>query len=398
MKRILFVDDEANVLLGLERMLRPMRREWDMVFVANGQSALNLMARQAPFDVLVTDMRMPAMDGAELLKQVMLRYPETVRFVLSGQCDNETILRSAGVAHQFMAKPCDPEVLRNLVARACALRDLLDSTPLKQLVSGLDSLPSLPDLYSRVTEELESPDTSAKQIAELIERDVGMSAKILRFVNSAFFGLGREIADLAQAISLIGLEPLRCLILVAGLFSQVDTTKLPRLFFADALTTHSLSVGACARAIAKYEKLDTKMADQTFMAGLLHDSGKLVLAANTPTQYGQVLARVEREGVALLEAEAEEFGAVHSDVGAYLLGLWGLPAPIVKAVAFHPWPRRSIGSPLDPLTMVHVANCFDHEQTDPEGSDSVSKVDLDYLTELGLENSLPHWRVCCQGQ
>ena len=185
MKRILFVDDEPNLLEGLGRMLRPLRHTWGIDFARNGPEALDLLAR-TPFNVIVSDMRMPGMDGAQLLAEVRDRHPTIVRIVLSGQCDREALLRSVRVAHQCLTKPCDVETLRSTVTRACALRDLLENDKLQRLVSRLKSVPSLPDLYHQVMEELESPEPSIQKVGQIIAQDAGMTAKTLQTVNSAF--------------------------------------------------------------------------------------------------------------------------------------------------------------------------------------------------------------------
>src|ERR1017187_6368046 len=114
MKNLLFVDDEVRVLQGLQRQLYGMRNEWNMNFKEGGAKALDFMA-SAPVDVIVTDMMMPGMDGAQLLTEVMKRHPDTIRIVLSGHADREAILRLVGPAHQYLSKPCDAEELRNAI-------------------------------------------------------------------------------------------------------------------------------------------------------------------------------------------------------------------------------------------------------------------------------------------
>src|ERR1700758_5310713 len=142
-ERILFVDDEPMVLDGVRRSLHAMRKDWEMSFVNSGHEALEAMAGQT-FDIVVTDMRMPGMDGAQLLEEVKKRSPQSLRVILSGQSDRETILRSVNPTHQYLSKPCDGEELRTRLMRAFALKDLLENPELKGLVSKLDSLPSLP--------------------------------------------------------------------------------------------------------------------------------------------------------------------------------------------------------------------------------------------------------------
>jgi DNA-binding NarL/FixJ family response regulator len=206
MKRVLFVDDDPLILSGLRRMLRDQRQEWEMCFACSGEDALRMLA-EIPCDVVVSDMRMPQMDGAELLSRVRSMFPDTVRIVLSGQSDKEAILKCVGPAHQFLSKPCVPERLRETIQRACAVKGVLKSTELRTLVSQIDNLPSIPKVYERLISELRGPDVSIEDVANLIAADVGMTAKILQLVNSSFFGLPQRVTNLSHAVGRCVLPP-----------------------------------------------------------------------------------------------------------------------------------------------------------------------------------------------
>src|SRR6266446_223491 len=223
-KRILFVDDEPMVLDGLQRMLRPMRAEWEMVFVASGSEALELMG-QAPFDVVVSDMRMPQMNGAELLAEVLKRYPQTVRLILSGHADKDLILKCVGSTHQYLAKPCRPEHLKAAITRAGELNESLKDKGLRNLISCMERVPSMPKLYIEIVEKLEDPGVGLDVIGDIIGKDIGMAAKILKLVNSSFFGLGREISEPAEAVSYLGVETIKSLVLCVQVFTQFESTK-----------------------------------------------------------------------------------------------------------------------------------------------------------------------------
>jgi YesN/AraC family two-component response regulator len=185
-KRILFVDDDPNVLQGLRRMFRPLRHEWDMTFIESGQEALALLAH-TPCDVVVSDMRMPEMNGVQLLMAVKERYPHIIRIVLSGYAGHELLLPSVKLAHQYLSKPCDAAILQTAINRTCTLYELLSKETLQRLVAGITLLPSLPTLYQEIMEAVHSPNSSLAQIGKIIEQDLGMTAKILQLVNSAFF-------------------------------------------------------------------------------------------------------------------------------------------------------------------------------------------------------------------
>lgn len=389
MKRILFVDDERNVLDGLRRMLRPMRKKWEMSFAPGGEEALAVLAKEH-FDVVVSDMRMPGMDGAALLSEVKRQYPETVRIVLSGHSEKETVLRSVGPTHQYLAKPCDPKKLVEVIDRACALRDLLSEDSLRELTSQMSTIPSLPLAYTEIIEELQSPDASVRTVGRIVSKDVGMTAKLLQLVNSAFFGLRRHVSDPSQAVSLLGVDTLKTLVLSVHIFAQFDDVKIEG-FRLDRLWEHSIASGALAKSIAAAENCTEQLRDHALLAGLLHDAGKLILAGNLPEVYSNILAFAKRERIELWNAERQALENTHAQVGAYLLGLWGLPDPIVEAIAFHHDPRRCLGDAFTPLTAVHVANALEHEEGSVQ-SYPKAKLDAEYLDQLGLTDRVPAWR------
>ncbi len=392
-RRILFVDDEPNVLQSIRRMLHSARAEWEMQFVKSGPEALDMLA-QEPFDVVVTDMRMPKMDGAQLLTEIKSRHPHIVRIVLSGHSDQEMILRSVRPAHQYLSKPAEAEALKSTISRACALRDLLSQETLKGVVSKIDSLPSLPSLYAEIVEELSSSNASIQKIGGIIAKDLGMTTKVLQLVNSAFFALSRHITDPSQAVSLLGLDTVKALVLTVEVFSKFDPSKLA-MFDIVSLWNHSVVTGQLVRNIAKTEAVGKQLLDDAYMAGLLHDIGKLVLVDNYPDQYKEIQGLLKHEGLNLADAEIQILGAGHAEVGAYLLGLWGLPDPIVEAVAFHHRPQDCPANTFIPLAAVYIANALQHDNpfSRSGSSDAPGGMDSDYLAELGLSQRIEIWRA-----
>ena len=393
MKTLLFVDDEAKVLQGLQRQLRTMRAEWTMHFVAGGRQALDFMAAQ-PVDIIISDMMMPVMDGSQLLSEVVKQHPQTVRIILSGHAEREAVLRLVGPAHQYISKPCDPDALRQAITQAFALRDLLGNERLKQLITRIKNLPTLPALQNQITEELRKDSPSLERVGKIISRDIGLTAKILQLVNSAFFGLAQPISSPAEAAVYLGLNTIRSLALSAGIFSQYDQ-KICRDFSLDTLARHSWQVGEIARRIAQAERQDIKICDQCFLAGLLHDVGQLILAFGLPEEYPLVMARANKEALPLWQVEQEFFGATHADVGAYLLALWGLPNPIIEAVALHHQPARRAGSEFSPAIAIHAADVFAHEISLADTEEPPPPLAAAYLTGLGLAERIETWRNLC---
>jgi len=387
MKRILFVDDEPNILDGLKRMLRPQRRVWDMAFAPSGQEALTAMAAE-PFDVVVTDMKMPGMNGAELLAQVKAGHPGTVRIVLSGHADMEASMRSVSVSHQFLAKPCEADALRAAVDRACGLEVLLREPSLQEALGSVVELPTLPRVYNSLTEALSKEEVDISEVGSIVEEDVGIAAKILQLVNTSFFGLRIEIADLRQATTYLGVTTIRDLVLSYGMFQKFEGSVMPSAFSIEREQSHAFLAARIAKRI-----LSEKMAgEQAFLAAMLHDVGKLVLATHLAEPFQTILqagAGVERPFHAV---EREVLGTSHAEIGAYLLGLWGMPYPVVEAVAHHHHPRRVPEQPaFGVLGATHVADALAREQggCDPE----LIELDEQYLQTLGVAERLPEWRA-----
>jgi HD-like signal output (HDOD) protein len=388
--RILFVDDEQNILDGLRRMLRPLSSQWDMAFVQNGPEALTCLGRCA-FDVLVTDMRMPGMDGAHLLAEVQRRFPDVVRIVLTGQCDCEAAMRSVSLAHRVLTKPCEPEVLKATIARVLSLRALLQSAELQRLLSQLQTIPTLPSLHAEVLRELDAPEPSLVRVAEIISQDLGMTAKIIQVANSALFGIRMPVSSVKQAVSLLGCQNIRLLVLASGVFSLFQSNGLPP-FSADAMWQHSLRVSKWAQTIALEAGAHGSVIPHATLAGLLHDVGRLVLIANLPAAYEAIVHQAKQTGKPLCEVERSVLGATHAEVGAYVLGLWGFPEPIVEAVAWHHTPSACADELFSALTAVHAADTLLAQEWEAQTGLVEAPPDSDYLKRLGLARRMDEWR------
>lgn len=388
MKRILFVDDEPLILAGLQNLLRKHRKVWEMVFVDSGEKALVKLA-ESPFDVIVSDMRMPGMDGATLLKKVQEKYPNIVRIVLSGHAELETALRSVSVAHQFLAKPCDADTLQGVVDRACGLQALLNDDAIRKAVGTIGRLPSAPKVYAAVTRALEDPDSSLKDIAQLIEKDMAISAKVLQLVNSAFFGLPQRVGSVQQALSYLGANMIRRVLLSVETFSMFEGAKVPGSFSLEQLQQHANAVATVASKLVTGEP----RSGDAFMAGTLHDVGKLILAVHVPEHFKRAMTLAAERKIPLFEAETELFGVTHAEVGAYLLGIWGLPYAIVEAVAHHHAPTRVPHATFDVLDAVYVAEALVSEASKVSKTSVIPPhFDSAYLAAFGVESKLPAWR------
>jgi putative nucleotidyltransferase with HDIG domain len=379
MKRILFVDDEPRALDGLRRMLYPFRNDWEMVFVSSGREALQQL-EASEFDVLMTDIRMPEMTGIELLAEVANRHPGVVRMVLSGTADQDMTLRSVTLAHQYLMKPCDAKTVRAKVEHALNFHPTLENPALMQVISRLHSLPSIPAVYMKLMEALQSPAVSIAEVGQIISQDLGMTARVLQLVNSAFFGISRHITTPAEAAVYLGIDTVKALALNVAVFSKFNSMASP-FFSIDRLQEHSSEVGLLARNIAKSLGQSKAAIEDALVAGMLHDIGKLVLACNYPEQYQEVQLLAREKSIPVWEAERAIFGTAHGEVGAYLLWLWGIPGAITEIVARHH--RVQVESTLTatPLLAVQLADGLSNTGSDQH-------LDPQRLAALGLPDHL----------
>ena len=333
-----------------------MRKEWEMQFVLGGREALDAMAH-APFDVVISDMRMPGMDGAELLERVKQQFSRTVRMVLSGQSDRDTIFRSTKPTHQYFSKPCDVEELKQKLIRALALRDVLDNPKLMQWVSQVETVPSLPSLCQSLRSLLASPAASIAAVADIVVQDMGMTAKLLQLVNSAFLGVAERGSDPRRAASVIGIENLRALV------SHDFFPNCPPRWWRNSMACGRIAMplppwrrpSYAPRACPKVwpRMLSLPACYTTSGSWCWHRRA----AKNTTSAIRLAVA----EHSTLVEGEQGVFGTTHAQVGAYLLGLWGLPDAVVEAVAWHHAPALARPKSFSPLIAVHVANFLDRE-------------------------------------
>jgi putative nucleotidyltransferase with HDIG domain len=376
MKRLLFVDDERSVLDGLQLTLRKQRTQWEMVFCDSGAAALAEFAK-GPFDIVVSDMRMPQMDGAQFLTEIRNYAPGTVRMVLSGHADKATMIRALPVAHQILGKPCEPNELRQLIERACRIHTLVNDPHVRTLMMGVSSLPSLPAIYQKLSEAL-ATNAPIKVVAEIVEKDIAMSAKLLQYANSAYFGMPNRVTTVGKAVLFLGVESVRALTLTASVFDQVGTDPRIRAEL-DTLFSHSLQVARVA------QKLLPAQAQECFTAALLHDIGELVLITKLPKAHAEILEDMAKTGRPRLVVEQEKLGMNHDELGAYLLSLWGLPLGIIEAVANHHAPQVLGETALSLSSAIYFAEGLCEPELNPP--------DLAFAAAIGVADKIDGWRA-----
>jgi HD-like signal output (HDOD) protein len=391
MRKVLFVDDDQEEFNFLTRGISKERGQFEMRYVASGEEALVRMMAEK-YDVIISSTRTVGMDGATLLQSVCDQHPAMVRILLASQQEMERALRAVPVAHQFLLKPCDPTMARIAVERATNLSRILNNRMLASLVGTVKDLPVLPKTYFALRKKLEDPEVPLAELVEVVEKDVAISAKIFQLVNSAFFGLPLEVSSIKTAVSFLGIQMLQNLVLAAEVFSMInDTQSLPGFSFEELQAHSQLTARIAFRLPAAPHTRDIAV-----MAALVHDVGKLVLATRSPRHFARALAEATREQVPLFAAEKQLMGVSHAEVGAYLLGIWGLPSPVVEAVAHHHTPDSGpLEGVFDAVGIVHIANVLAHEalqRSDHKPEFPTQSVDPRFLERFGIAAQFRDWQ------
>jgi putative nucleotidyltransferase with HDIG domain len=394
LRRILFVG--ASRVLG-QTLIAALgdAKGWNISYAGTAAQAFFLMERHPP-EAVVVETYLPDRHGVELLDEVQHRYPHTTRILHAAAPSLEGELRSIGKAHYHLKEPGRPDQLLELLESAQVLRACLPNQSLPSLMLQMHRLPSPPETYHKIAAMLSQDDASLDQVGQLIIHDPALCAKLLQLANAVTTGLRFRVNHPVQAMTYLGLETTKALLLLAHTWSYYKELP-PTSFSLESYQDHSLMVGRYAQQIARVEKVSEGFTDKAFSAGLLHDIGKLLLAANLPPVFSEALKMARQQGRPLWQTEAELLGANHAEIGAYVLGTWNLPAAIVDAVAWHHAPEREpkLLPAFTPLTAVHVANVLEYRCRETFPRPHQSKVNWAYLQYLGCEPRLTLWKAAC---
>lgn len=358
-----FVDDEPDILAGLRQILHKERKRWNLHFFAESKQALRAM-QSIPPDIVVSDMRMPRMDGATLLAEVKLRFPECLRFVLSGEASESLSLRAVPLAHQWMSKPCSRETLVTSIDRALQVMQHLRSPSLRAWVAANEGLPAAPHAYQGVQKALQAPEADLDSVSHWIEQDPGLAARVLQITNSSFFGPRQSVVRVRDAVTMIGLRLLGQVVLAAEIvqvFGQ-GSRRVGRILL------RAQQVADLSRRMAAELELDPHRA---WTAGLLHEVGAMLVAQNQPTSKSAPLSQDEQTAV-----------------GGALLQSWGLPLEIVETASFYHRPSALPHQTVSLLGIVHLA----------DGIVRASELDASYLSNHDLQAFTARWQAHWEGQ
>ena len=383
-KRVLFVDDEPPVLSLLQSLLRHANAGCEAAFADRAAKGLKLLEEQ-PFDVVISDMRMPEMTGVEFLEKVRDQYPRVSRVILSGYADQPSSLRSLTSVHQFLAKPFTLATLQNILGRLFSLDQYVADPQWQAVLGAIHILPTPQSLQDQLDRELMSSALTGERLGGILAQDVALTAKVLQIVNSAFFGAARPITLAKEGAQSLGVNLVRTLA-TTRLLTLPSAEPAPGGLSLEHLCQHGVNTGLYATRILSAERVLPDMVKAAFTGGVLHDVGKLVLATLYPAQYAQVVESVRQRSLPSWQAEQEVFGIDHAQVGAYLVALWGLPQTVVDAVAWHHAPSRQARTEfLAATTAVHVANALLHQPAGVGLTLATPGLDLAHLEAAGVK-------------
>lgn len=348
----------------------------------------------APYHVLVVRANGHMDEALTLLSFCRERHRGIVRFLICDGMSSSDAAAASDLVHQVMSLDCTERDLEAAVIRALKSERMIGDPVLREYVASLGHLPSLPGIISELNAVLASDVAGVKEVAEIIQRDAGMVTRILKLVNSAYFGLGQHnFFTLKEAVNLLGLRTVRDLAISAHLFDALPQAQNWRGFSFQQLQERSVVVSQFAAEIARRNGCSREQQGQARLAGLLVDVGMLVLALGDADKYHATMVRAQELKQPIYVVEKMQLGATHAQVGAYLLDNWNLSPEIVHAVLFHHTPTASADRGFTPLTAVHLADALLPPLFNAMGCNLGGRLSREYLRQVGQLDRLSEWEI-----
>lgn len=353
MKKILIVDDEAQILKSLTRVF--FDTDYEIYTAESGIEALKIL-ENAEVDLVISDMRMPLMDGYELLSKIKEKYPSIIRIILSGYAEEASIFKAIlhNAAKFYILKPWSNENLLEYIGQIFETEDLLKSRDILELINNIEKLPTIDTNYHKILRMIEKDEATGHISAE-IEKDLVISTKLLQIANSAYYGV--RTGSVKKATVFLGLQNLKSLIYSTAIMNSYDQYALRDKITVRLLWEHSLTTNKLLHFI--YDSfLDKNIPEAAYSAGLLHNIGALILIQNYSGQYTKMITKARAEGLNLLELERDAYHVTHQEAGGYLISWWELPFPIVEAALFHHRPLDPCVLNKEVVAAVHLAQHY----------------------------------------
>ncbi|MBK1877830.1 HDOD domain-containing protein [Pelagicoccus mobilis] len=392
--RILIIDEDPKALAAYQEALAPKSSTWTLDCIQSADQGL-AAAREHKPDVVIAALSANDGHGAEILTNFEDIAPDAQLFITATEADKPKLESTFGSSFQYLPSPCPANRLISEIQRCVAIDSWLGNDRIKEIVAKMGEFPSVPSIYLKVVNVLNSKESSAEDIANAIAGDLAISAKILQTVNSSYYGYDEKISDISQAVNILGTNCVKNLVLAIQVFNKMGTSPEHRAI-TDQLWHHSMSVAVAARRISAHENSSNKAAEEAYSAGLMHDIGKLVLLNSVPEQFEEARKLASDQSISLREAEDQIIGCNHAETGAYLLARWGMPANLTEAVALHHEPINSFGKSFSALAAVHIANAIVHQRQNPEHPGATANEE--FLADLGKADSWDTWLAVSSGK
>lgn len=373
--QLLVVVADPTEARSLETALRK-RGFADARFAVSARIALNALAAR-PAQFVLADSDLPGVDGVELMRAVEAKHPDAVR-VLVADSRKLRSLRTSGIAHRCLARPWNVDAIIEVVRRRSEPEASLADQGLRQLLATTDRLPVAPSAYTRITAEMRSREPSMDRVAAIVAEDPALTAQVLRHVNSALVALRNEITTVDRAVALLGKNHIVAIVLSIELDGRGGGAPFELI---ESIKQSAMKVAALTRLVAEVEGAEPDDRDAAFLAAMLRDCGKLVMATNWPRQYVDIADSDD------LARETELIGADHSLVGAHLLAAWNLADVIVEAVAHHHRPSAGNFDAFGVIGLVHVA----HALAQRPGDGTLPGLDVEFIRRFDLWDQIAVW-------
>lgn len=394
MRKVLFVDDNKSLIDSFKNYFDKMPKKWAPIYQTDPLKAMDILIF-GDIDIIVTDIHMPEINGVTLLDFVKKEHPDIIRIAISGESDTPEMLAKAKNAHRYIQKPVDLNSLRSVIERVSSLETLIANKDTRKIVASLDVIPTTPKVYRELLSELNRDDGSLKRISELVAEDPGLTAGLLKVVNSAFFNLPNEITSAQQAVTLLGLE------IVKGILFSVEMVRTfsideEKTFSINDIVEHSLLVANFTKTILEKEHVNRVVIEKTFVTAILHDIGELIFAYAFPERYRTIIEVSKSFEQTLARLEMQVLGSTHAEAGAYLLGLWGLPDDIVSAIANHHTPAKASGTAAAILATLHAADYICCKLIPEFRLGGDEHIEMSFLKKLKIHHKLNEWEDLCR--
>lgn len=320
-------------------------------------------------------------------------HPQTVRVLIypPEQQTNE-FSHCFELSHYCLSKNESTRTFINNATQLIKLNRLVHKTRTQDYVNSLGKLPSPPEIYQELSQALGSEQSNARQLSKIISKDPALATKVLKEVNSAYFGFPRNISNIQEAVTLLGVRLLRALSISGQLLNQYPQHRNWSYFSFEKLNQRAVLVARLAQEICKDLRLNTQLTDQAFIGGLLHDLGLLIFASQDSQSYRKIMIMSAQKQTHICIIEKQLLGLFHGEVAAYLLSQWKLPPAITEAVLLHHTPQLSVNKDISPLTAVHIADALLPEAETEIGALVGNQLHHGYINQLGLEDRITGWQ------